>query len=753
MQGQQYRLTSDGPGQHRRFSPIKWIKTLVLFSLVLPVTLMVFSARPSLGFFLAGKGNGNALSIPAQSANQQQASPSIAPMPVISRDVPAYTNNDCGGTYPAGNANNDDYSTFWRSCWTSLSASKPVWLAYNLSKVPLAQRAKVIVAWYGDVLNGNYDLNGIVAYNIPKSYTIDVNTAPGTGTIPTSGWATQVVVTNNVYHSRQHLIQMAGYNWVRIAVTAVDGTTNNYDVAIKMDIHDASQGTQDDWIFYGDLMTEYSMTHNPEGLGTFSQLVNKAMPAYFPVQEDGANYSFTSADGALHMKSWLKLFPGPFVALSFGTNDANSCVSADSFYKNYVSMVQAVLQAGKIAVIPTIPWLRAANIQNCAPALNAKISAIYHAYPQVIQGPDLWSFFQTHQDLLTGNGVPLTAGGMGTYRQLWADQMVKTFYSSNAAPLVTPQVSPTPVPQLSPTPIATLGSTPTSPATGGVALPPDGQGLYENCAPASSATVCLDHLQQMAGGGFKLVVNYSQFYGTADQEVAYADEAHTLGMKVIWGMSDPAFWNGTDLRSYFTNLSSTCSCSDNAGFIRYVVSLVKDLPGTWGYYIGDEVDPSNHAQVKALSDLIQQVDPTHPRLFIGAAEFSSVVAPRIAPFSDTADVLGVDNYPVGRPDIPNGVNNIGGIAQAVQSVVDPINEQSAIVLQAFSIAEYQQQSSASCSPYPSCLPFPTREQMRTMLDLVLQNAHPRLVLWYSYFDVMRSDSPTQHWTDICSLAS
>jgi hypothetical protein len=282
-------------------------------------------------------------------------------------------------------------------------------------------------------------------------------------------------------------------------------------------------------------------------------------------------------------------------------------------------------------------------------------------------------------------------------------------------------------------------------------LPPDGQGLYENCAPLNTERACLNHLRQMAAGGFKLVVNYSQFYGTADEEVAYATEANTLGMKVIWGMSDPAFWNGTNLRSYFSNLASSCKCRNNTGFIRYVVGLVKDLPGTWGYYIGDEVDLSNHERVKAFSDLVRQVDPTHPRLFIGAAEVPSVVAPRIAPFLDTADVLGVDYYPVGRPDIPNGINAAGAIARATQAVDGREDRQSVVVLQAFSISEYAR-GSVSCSPYPSCKQFPTREQMRTMLDLILQNAHPRLVLWYSYFDIMRSDNPTQHWADLIAAA-
>ena len=66
------------------------------------------------------------------------------------------------------------------------------------------------------------------------------------------------------------------------------------------------------------------------------------------------------------------------------SSDANSCVSATTFYNNYVTMVKAVLAAGKIPVVPTIPWARTANIQNCGTGFVAKIQALYAAYPEIV---------------------------------------------------------------------------------------------------------------------------------------------------------------------------------------------------------------------------------------------------------------------------------------------------------------------------------------------------------------------------------
>jgi hypothetical protein len=42
--------------------------------------------------------------------------------------------------------------------------------------------------------------------------------------------------------------------------------------------------------------------------------------------------------------------------------------------------------------------------------------------------------------------------------------------------------------------------------------------------------------------------------------------------------------------------------------------------------------------------------------------------------------------------------------------------------------------------------------MRGMLQLALANSRPQLVLWYSYFDIARSDNPSGHWADLVAAA-
>lgn len=268
------------------------------------------------------------------------------------------------------------------------------------------------------------------------------------------------------------------------------------------------------------------------------------------------------------------------------------------------------------------------------------------------------------------------------------------------------------------------------------------QGVYESCAPRDG-DMCLERLKNIAAGGFKLVLNYSQLNGNAEQIIAYANEAHRLGIQIIWGMSNPILRNGTDLLHYYDLLAATCSCSDNASFIRYVVRLAQNLPSTWGYYVGDEVQTSEHEQMKAYSDLIHQTDPTHPRLFV-SVESLATMGTDLAPFTDTADAVGSDIYPVGTA---NPTTSVGPVAHAIQAIANKSKKLSMIVLQAFSWAQYPN-TLTQCVPLPACVHFPTEAEMHQMYKLVLQNAHPQFILWYSYFDILRSDDPAAHWKDL-----
>jgi hypothetical protein len=363
-------------------------------------------------------------------------------MPVISRGVPAFASSS--RARPASSANDGDYNSFWRSI------SVPAWLAYDLSGVPAAQRGSVLLAWYNDPLTPDYNhtISGQGAYNLPGDYTIEANRAPG-GSVPGGGWDVLATVKGNKYHSRQHVINLGGYNWVRINVTAAIGVQQNQDVAINMDVHSAAQGAQDSWIFYGDYITAGAMDHDGRGIGTFAQLVNNSRPQYFPAQESGGTSWLQSGDGARLIREWLAAFPGRFVALSFGTTDADFFPAGKpelpaDFYKNYEIMVKAVLESGKVPVVPKIPYGRTEKILANGPRLNEQIDRLYGAYPQIVRGPDFWAYFGGHQDQISADNLNLTASGLSEYRRVWAAEMSDRVYGSTGTQPPPPATTPAP---------------------------------------------------------------------------------------------------------------------------------------------------------------------------------------------------------------------------------------------------------------------------------------------------------------------
>lgn len=353
--------------------------------------------------------------------------PAPHPMPVISRGVPSFSS--MGTASQANNSSYGDYLGMWSEQW-------PKWLAYDLSGVPEEQRSVVLLAWYND----SYPYFESVI-RAPGDYTIEGNAAAG-GTLPNEGWVVLHTEESNIFHSRQHVVGMTGYNWIRLHVTSSEGTSQN--LIFNMDIHDAHLGAEDSWIFFGDSITAGGMGQAERGGQNFAQIVNAANPAYFPSQENAGRGAWTTDNmvstteerPVSYINQWLANFPGRYVTLNFGTNDSSGLGLPDQtrvqlFYSNYEMMVQAVLAAGKIPVIPTIPWANDSRSTQNIPALNAQLEILKSQYPEIIDGPDFWTFFLEHPEMLADALHPSDAGYL-EYRRLWAEKMLEVVYSGSA---------------------------------------------------------------------------------------------------------------------------------------------------------------------------------------------------------------------------------------------------------------------------------------------------------------------------------
>jgi lysophospholipase L1-like esterase len=414
------------------------LRTIILAgAAVCSATVVAQAQTPSLsitdGSVTEGSFGTSSLTL---SVSLATTSPTPAPMPVISRGVPVWAS---ASSYAPTNANDASYDTQWRS-----SGDMPVWIAYDLSGVPAEQRGRVVILWSNGGFFVTPDFTGD-RYNCPASYTIDAHAAAGGGAPPAEGdpgWVTLATVTGpNPYGARQHDVNLTSgatvYNWIRMRVTEVHGSMWNWDVSINLDVHDAHLGLEDDWLFLGDSITAGAMgpdeTVNQNGEATgpnFPQLIHDAIPERFPAAQNGGIGGWSTWDAVVYFDQWLADFPGHYVAISFGTNDAGwlgEFGDYDIFYNNYEEMVQKVIAAGKVPVVPTIPWLRTPTAA-WVPQLNARLALLKTNYPQIVSGPDLWTYFSTHQDLISDDNIHPTAEGFVIYRQLWADAMLAAVY-------------------------------------------------------------------------------------------------------------------------------------------------------------------------------------------------------------------------------------------------------------------------------------------------------------------------------------
>src|SRR6266487_366845 len=365
----------------------------------------------------------------SQSSVQGKTASSASSMPLISRGVPAYASSGS-----ASDANDKSLDSLWRS------DDVPAWIAYDLSSVPVSERGRVLLVWYNETYNYDHTIDRDVAYNMPGSYTIDINFAPGgTSSPPMSGWQTIVTVVDNHYHSRQHVFDMRGANWVRLNTTVADGSLENYSASFNMDIYDANRASDDDFIDFGDSITAGTMGHSTvNGVPSFGDLIHNQIPDRFPIEEDGGIGYLASGvpvDPQYHyLQKWLSIFPGKYVGLSYGTNDSYGCPNgaANAVYNNYVLMVQTVLAAGKIPIVPHMIWSPRSDLQMCAVAINAKLDQLYKAYPKVIPGPDLYAVFRNHPEDF-GDGIHPNDQGTVLYRQAWANMFLRTIYRWNGS--------------------------------------------------------------------------------------------------------------------------------------------------------------------------------------------------------------------------------------------------------------------------------------------------------------------------------
>ena len=444
------------------------------------------------------------------------APPAGGPWSEISLLIPAssvYADSDVNGA--RAGARDGLWSTRWRTSEVAATAGAPHWIAYDLSTIPSAARQRVVSVWMDQQYD--YDSAGASAYTLFGDYALQANAAPG-GSLPSSGWVTLASVNGNTKGAAMHLLTLGGYNWVRILVTA--GASNNAAGNIgaaltEWQLFDASSSLGDSWMFVGDSITSNSFgNQDVDGVDVLFRARTGRAPAWYKASHAGYktdDFLAATVPGPTRLDDYLAVFPGRYVAIALGTNDASGQPDATTYDANLRRMIDKVLAAGKVPVIPKVIYSPKSNVAPNLPAFNAKVAQIWADYgARIVRGPDLYQPFyddynggpQTYwvgSDLLHPNTV-----GSAKVRDLWATALAAQV---PGGPTATPTPAPTPVP----TPVPTPSPAPTgAPAFSGLHV--QGNQLLN----ASGQAVVFHGVNRM-GGEYVCAQDRGFFDGPVDQ--------------------------------------------------------------------------------------------------------------------------------------------------------------------------------------------------------------------------------------------
>jgi len=339
---------------------------------------------------------------------------SVSPNPIISRNKPTRSS-----TGQAAMVNDGRYR--WAGSWST--GGQAAWVAIHIGHGESRLLRRVLFSWNS---GPNYNYLEPTGQNngFPTAYEIWVSSDSGDGSNGT--WTRLVNENGNRVRTRTHLLEWeGGIAWVRLNVLA--GPTVHLD---EIDIHDASNGSYDSWFFLGDSITAHAFDRSTAH-GSFAELIHARWGSFFPAMVDGGVGGDKTEQALARLNSALEQHPAiQFWAICLGSNNVgtgNDGWGLETFRSQLLEIVKRIQAAGRIAVIPSIPFIGRLNGQTCrverpdVPKFNAAIQELI-AQTGALPGPDLYAYFAANCGQLP-DGLHPNAEGYQAMNRLWAEAM------------------------------------------------------------------------------------------------------------------------------------------------------------------------------------------------------------------------------------------------------------------------------------------------------------------------------------------
>ena len=343
------------------------------------------------------------------------ASYGITPNKLVSGGLPAHT----GAT--TTDYLTDGYLTNWKS-----SSAKEI--ALNVGEGP----KKLLINWesFGDCAWATDFTSGCghsgVALSNFKILT-SANSTDGTD----GDWEVAATIQNNPVMARGVTIDFAGKSWFKFA------SEGDVGKILEIEAFDMSAGGTDTWFFMGTSISQMGIKQQDTD-STTAQLIHAKFPEYTPAMLRGGIGCINSTEVVEHLNEYLEYAGNvKFWAIEMGTNDAWG--GGDWNLNTYVSNMQTIIDSAKAhGITPVIARIIATDSAKAGWQINP---AFLEAVDKLVednnlpQGPDFYSYFKEHPELLASDGVhpnAETKGGQAMHH-LWAEALAPLYAVGDTA--------------------------------------------------------------------------------------------------------------------------------------------------------------------------------------------------------------------------------------------------------------------------------------------------------------------------------
>lgn len=329
----------------------------------------------------------------------------ITPNKLVSGGLPAHT----------GTTTTDYLTDGYLTNWKSSNAKE---IAINVSEGP----TKLRINWesYGDCAWATNFTSGCGHSGVALS-NFKILTSANSTDGNDGDWEVAATIENNPVMARGVEIEFAGKSWFKFA------SEGDVGQILEIEAFDMSNGGTDTWFFMGTSISQMGIKQQDTD-STTAQLIRARHPHFTPAMLRGGIGCINSTEVVEHLSEYLEYAGNvKFWAIEMGTNDAWG--GGDWNLATYKKNMQTIIDSAKAhGITPIIARIIATDSSKAGWQVNpAFLEAVDNLTEEnkLPKGPDFFTYFKEHPELLASDGVhpnAETKGGQAMHR-LWAEAL------------------------------------------------------------------------------------------------------------------------------------------------------------------------------------------------------------------------------------------------------------------------------------------------------------------------------------------